>query len=419
VSEGYLLLLLVLLLASAFFSGTETAYFSLSRVFLKKMENSESRSTKRVIKLLRHPRRLLISLLLGNTFVNLAISSLSTVLALDIAHELGLRPSLVLTIQIIAITIIIVMFGEIIPKLVALSTANTFAQAVSIPLQIIRYLLFPLVWIVEKISLLISKKQVSDPHLNSIFTKEEFHNLIQSENLKHGLEEHEKQILAGLYRFREAKLTEIYVPRVKIKAIASDLSIQEIKDFVISAGHSRIPVYKGTIDEIVGIIYAKDLILYPEKTKLIDIMRPAWFVTGNMKVSNLLNQFKTRKLQMAIVVDEYGGTSGLISLEDILEMIVGEINDENDQDATPDIEQVEQAVFSVKGDCNIREFNHVFGVEIDPEEFDNLAEFLLSVFNHVPLPGEKHLLDNVIEFMIMEADGRSIKQVRITKLAEE
>lgn len=414
-----LLIIFVLLLLSAFFSGAETAFFSLPRIYLKKLENSKSASAKRILNMLRQPRQLLVTILLGNTFVNMGISSLSALVAIRFAKSMGVNTSMAVTLQVVVTTLVIVTFCEIIPKLVALSTANDFARIVSLPLQITNYVLFLPVWLVDKLSLLISSRQNSDKHLMSRLTAEEFHNLIQSEHSKHSLDENEKQMLVGLFRFREAKLTEIYVPRVKVQAIEANQTLDGLRDLIITSGHSRIPVYRETIDDIIGVIYVKDLLLFPEKKSITELMRPAWFVTENMKVQTLLNQFKTKKVQMAVVVDEYGGTSGIISLEDILEEIVGEIHDEYDVDETPELVRVDAKTCRVRGVYNIRQFNQEFNAAIDADEYDNVAEFLLSQFNHVPAAGEVHLLDNALVFKVLESDGRSIKLVEVTQLEEE
>lgn len=413
-----LLIIFVLMLLSAFFSGSETAFFSLPRIYLKKLENSKSASAKRILTMLRRPRQLLVTVLLGNTFVNMGISSLGTLIALKLAADLGKSPSGAVTLQVIVSTLVIVTFCEIIPKLVALATANSFARIVSLPLQVISYILYVPVWLIDKLSQLISAKPGSDKHLMSRLTTEEFHNLIQSEHSKHSLDESEKQMLVGLFRFREAKLTEIYVPRVKVRAIEAQQNLDDLRDLIIASGHSRIPVYRDTIDDIVGVIYVKDLLLFPEKASLTELMRPAWFVTENMKVQALLNQFKKKKLQMAIVVDEYGGTSGIISLEDILEEIVGEIHDEYDRDETPELIKVDNRTCRVRGVYNIRQFNQEFNSSIEADEYDNVAEYLLSQFNHVPAVGETHILDNVLMFRVLEGDGKSIKLVEVTKLED-
>nr|MDK2851046.1 magnesium and cobalt exporter, family [Candidatus Cloacimonadota bacterium] len=387
--------------------------FSLSRVYLKKLENSGSKSGKMVIRLLTRPKRLLVTLLLCNTFVNMAISSFSTLLALHLAEVYGWNISYTITIQIILVTTVILIFGEIVPKLIALSLANEISLWIAYPLHIIQFILTPVVWIFEKLSVAISRKGSIDPHVNQRFTHEEFNNLIQSESTSGSLEEHEKRMLVGLFRFREAEISEIYVPRVKITAIEENQSLEELKALAISSGYSRIPVYRDTIDNIIGIIYVKDLLLYPEKKSLTELMRPAWFITENMKVQSLLNQFKLKKLQVAIVVDEYGGTSGIISLEDILEEIVGEIQDEYDSDEIPEFTKISDEIYEISGNFSVRQFNQEFSREISVEEYDNMAEFLLAQFNHVPEVGEEYSLDENLKLEILDSDERSIKKIRV------
>lgn len=407
------LYLVVFILLSAFFSGSETAMFSLSRVYLKKLENSGGKSARMVLKLLLRPKRLLVTLLLCNTFVNMAISSFSTMIAYEMAKNQGWDLSLTITIQIILVTIVILIFGEIVPKLLALALANQISLLVAYPISVIQFLLSPVVWVFESLSKAVSRKGSIDRKIGQRFTHEEFHNLIQSESSSGSLQEHEKRMLVGLFRFREAEISEIYVPRVKITAIEENQSLDDLRELVLENGYSRIPVYRETIDDVIGIIYVKDLLLFPEKQSLTELMRPVWFVTENMKIQTLLNQFRLKRLQVAVVVDEYGGTSGIISLEDILEEIVGEIQDEYDADEIPEFIKLEDGSFLVSGNYSVRQFNQEFSREISVEEYDNMAEFLLAQFNHVPLVGELWSLDESLEFEVLDSDEKSIKQIRV------
>jgi len=413
VDDGKAFIIIVLLAFSAFFSGSETALFSLSRIYLKKLENTGGSSARRILNLLKRPRQLLITLLLGNTFVNMAISSFGALIAIQVSRYYGINPSLAISVQVVLTTLIILFFGEILPKLTALSTADSFSKFISLPLLLIRSILFPIVWVLERFSNLISRRQSLDKHLGAQFTHEEFHNLIQSESSSRGLEEHEKRMLVGLFRFKDAEIKEIYVPRVKITAIEENQSLDELKEVILASGYSRIPVFRESIDEIVGIIYVKDLLLYPEKTTIKALMRPVWFITENMKVQSLLNQFKQRKLQLAVVVDEYGGTSGIISLEDILEEIVGDIRDEYDKDETPELVKNEDGSYILSGNYSVRQFNQEFNCEIPVDEYDNLAEFLLAHFNHVPQVGEELVFEENLRFRILDSDEKSIKQIQL------
>jgi len=411
--------LLILLALSAFFSASETTMFSLSRIYMKKLENSAGKREHMVLKLLAKPRKLLVTLLLGNTFVNIAISSFSTLIAYQVAQANNWDLSLVITVQIVLVTVVILFFGEIVPKLIALSMANDLSLMLAYPLAFVQLLLSPVVWVFVKLSELLSGKTSAEKILSTRFTEEDFHNLINSESSSGSLEEHEKRMLVGLFRFREAEISEIYVPRVKVTAVEENQSLDELKALIVDSGYSRIPVYRETIDDIVGIIYVKDLILYPEKTCISDLMRPAWFVTENMKIQSLLNQFKQKKLQVAVVVDEYGGTSGIISLEDILEEIVGEIQDEYDADEIPEFSKVDSRTYLVSGNYSVRQFNQEFSREIPVEEYDNMAEFLLAEFNHVPNVGEELILDDGMKLEIIDSDEKSIKQIKIHILGDE
>lgn len=414
-SNSTLLWIGLFLLGSAFFSASETALFSLTKFQQKKLENSENKSDKRILKLLSKPRFLLITILLGNTLVNISISSFATLYSLFLKEHFGIRlaDSTLITIQIIVTTIIILVLGEIVPKLIAWAKAYPIARFVTIPLQIIGLVLWPVLKLLELFSHVLSKKKTG--LANAELTSEEFHSLIHSNNSMHSLEEHEKKILTGLFRLPKAEIREIIIPRVQITAIEGTQSLDELKQLIIQSGYSRIPVYNNSIDDIVGVVYAKDILLKPDMTDIANLMRPAWFVTENMKIQTLLNQFKSRKTQIAIVVDEYGGTSGIITLEDIMEELVGEIQDEYDVDETPSLNRIDENTVLVNGMCGIRELNSEFGLELDPEKYDNIADFLLEYFNHVPKINEKFVYQDNVEFTIIDSSKKRINKIRVER----
>jgi len=419
VSEGSSLYWIILFLAvSAFFSASETALFSLNKLQQKKLEGSDKKSDKRILKMLTKPRFLLITILLGNTLVNISISSFATVYSLWLKQHLGLTlsDSTIITIQIIVTTIVILILGEIVPKLIAWAKSYALAKFVALPLQIMGYVLWPLLKLLELFSKVLSRQKALSTE--DEITTEEFHTLIQSQNTMHNLEEHEKKILAGLFRLPKAEIREIIVPRVRIMAIEVSQSLDELKQLIVESGYSRIPVFRSTIDDIVGVAYAKDILLHPEIQTIDNLMRPAWFVTENMKVQTLLNQFKSKKTQIAVVVDEYGGTSGIITLEDIMEELVGEIQDEYDEEETPSLIRENERCVIVDGMFGIRELNQEMNLEIDPESYDNVADFLLEYFNRVPKVNEKLLYQDRVEFTILESDTKRIKRIRVEQLPE-
>jgi CBS domain containing-hemolysin-like protein len=201
-------------------------------------------------------------------------------------------------------------------------------------------------------------------------------------------------------------------PRVDIIAVDSSEGLKKVKEQIVESGHSKIPIYKTNIDNIIGIVYAKDVILNPTKKTLPALLRPSLFITENTKIQNLLNQFKNKKIQIAIVVDEYGGTSGLLSLEDILEELVGEIMDEYDKEK-PTISQLNDNEYTISGMCSIPELNETFNLNIDDEEYDNLAEFLYDNFNKVPKKNESFIYEGRVKFTITNIKAQRIQYAKM------
>jgi len=301
-------------------------------------------------------------------------------------------------------TFIILLFGEITPKLLAYSSPVKLAGFSSFILEIIKYALFPVIKILELISSFFSKN-ISSSEAN--LTSADFKNLINSRSTKESLEETEKKIIASIFRFSSTVAKEIMTPRVDIKAIESAEGLKKLKESIITSGHSRIPVYKKNIDNIIGVIYAKDIILNPDKNSIPALLRAPLFITENVKIQKLLNQFKRKKIQIAFIVDEYGGTSGLLTLEDILEELVGEILDEYDKEK-PEIAEISKNEFLVSGMFSIPELNERFSLNINEEKYDNLAEFLYDNFNKVPEKNENFTFENKVKFTISNVKAQRI-----------
>ena len=346
--ESFLYLLIIgYLVLSAFFSSSETAFFSLTKIQLKKIQKQKTKTSKRIFRLLQKPRELLIIILLGNTIVNVAASTTAALISIKIGNRFfqNIPEIFLILVEIILMTFIILLFGEITPKLLAYSSPVKLAGFSSFILEIIKYALFPIIKILELISSVFSKNKSSS---EANLTSEDFKNLINSRSTKESLEETEKKIIASIFRFSSTVVKEIMTPRVDIKAIESAEGLKKLKESIIASGHSRIPVYKKNIDNIIGVIYAKDVILNPDKISIPSLLRAPLFITENVKIQKLLNQFKRKKIQIAFIVDEYGGTSGLITLEDILEELVGEILDEYDKEK-PEISEISNDEFLVSG----------------------------------------------------------------------
>ena len=399
------------LIISAFFSGSETAFFSLSKIQIKKLEKSSNKSSKRILRLLSNPKELLIIILLGNTIVNVAASSTAALIAISIGEEYlpQFSQSLIMIVEIIIMTILLLIFGEIAPKLLAFSSPEKTARSSSFFLEIIKYLLWPIIIILEFISSIFSAKNKAE---QTNITSEDFKNLIKSKVTKHPLEENEKRIITSIFRFSSTDANKIMTPRVDIAGVDTSEGLQKVKEIIIRSGHSKIPIYKTNIDNIIGIIYAKDIILNPTKQSISSLLRPPLFVTENTKIQNLLNKFKRRKIQIAIIVDEYGGTEGLITLEDILEELVGEIRDEYDKEK-PNIVKLNNGTYSINGMYSISELNEKFILDIDEEKYDNLAEFIYDNFNKVPEENESFIYNELVKFTVKSVKARRIEYITL------
>lgn len=400
------------LIISAFFSGSETAFFSLSKIQIKKLEKNNNKSSKRILRLLNNPKELLVIILLGNTIVNVAAATTAALFAIRIGEKYlqHFSQSILMMIEIIIMTILLLIFGEIAPKLLAFSSPEITARSSSLILEIIKYVFWPIIKILELISSIFTTKKRKIEQTD--ITSEDFKNLIQSKVTQHPLDENEKKIITSIFRFSSTDAKRIMTPRVDIAGVDTSEGLQNVKDMIISSGHSKIPIYKTNIDNIIGIIYAKDIILNPKKQSISSLLRPPLFVTENTKIQNLLNKFKRLKIQIAIIVDEYGGTEGLVTLEDILEELVGEIRDEYDNEK-PNIVKQNNGTFSINGMYSISELNDEFILDIDEEKYDNLAEFIYDNFNKVPEENESFIYKDLVKFTVKRIKSRRIQYITL------
>lgn len=411
----------IFLVLSGFFSGSETAFFSLTKIKVKTFSNSEDSSFRRIYRLLSHPHRLLITVLLGNTIVNVAASSVATIIAINLSSKIFGQSSqqyvnYFVGAEIILMTILLLIFGEVAPKLIAYSKAEKFAKTSGIFVEMTYFIFYPVIKILELINKIFSKETITlKTNSNEEITSDDIHDFINSSTSNHPLMESEKKMIDGIFKFSSTKVKEIMVPRVDMVSIQINEPREKIIERIVHSGHSRIPVFKENIDNIVGFIYAKDLILNPNNKDFSKLIRTPLFVPENMKIQTMLNMFKAKKVHIAIVVDEYGGTSGLISLEDILEEVVGEIVDESDIE-DEQIVKLSENVFKLSGMISIDDLNSEFDLNIDEEEYDNLAEFLYDQFNKIPEQNEKLRYNDKAIFTISKKDNQRIIFVKMRLL---
>ncbi len=413
-----ILYLLVLILASGFFSGSEVALFSFDQKKLKDIKKVNKYLGSALGYLLDNPRNLLVTILIGNTLVNVWASFISVGLAFKFADIYKFDINIVLTIQIVALTVIILIFGEIFPKVVAAKFAFTFSKLVAIPLYWVNILLFPLSkTITELIKIATSKLKIdksSTAMLGSEFTD------LANLGVEAGtIEEEEQELIDGIVSFRSVTAREVMTPRVDMAAISTENSFEELIELITESGHSRIPLFEGNLDNIIGIIYAKDLLpfLTDEKLRdsisLVKISRKPMFIPESKIISDLMHEFQSKNMHVGIVVDEYGGTAGLVSLEDILEEIVGDIKDEYDKEET-EITKLSENIYEVLGKVPISEINELLEIDLSSEndDYDTIGGFIFTHTGTIPEIGLTFDY-NGINFTVKEVENKRINKILI------
>ncbi|HEX3074463.1 MAG TPA: hemolysin family protein [Ignavibacteriales bacterium] len=408
----------LLLLLSALFSGSEVALFSLDKEKILTLKNTPKVISEYILSLIEFPRRLLITILLGNTIVNVGASIISVSLALDIAEDYSLEKDAVLFVQIFVLTALVLLIGEITPKIWASKKPLQFAKFSSVPLYWISVLMYPVSKTLADI-IRHSIAKIKFDKSKTVISTSEFAELADLGIEAGTLEEEEHGLIHGIVSFKTVMVREVMTPRVDITSISSDSSFEEIMQIIVESGHSRIPLYGENLDDIIGIVYAKDLLPYlhdgeHKKTfNLSKIARKAMFVPETKFINELMKEFQEKKMHVGIVVDEYGGTAGLISMEDILEEIVGEIRDEYDKDEN-EISKVGDNVYLVMGKVSIYEINELLETQAIPEseDYDTIGGFILNNAGSIPQKDYSFVYENY-KFTVKDVTNNRVNKVLI------
>lgn len=418
-----LLFLLISFIASGFFSGSEVALFSLDRKKIKNTFSSSPLIRDYLVNLLDHPRRLLVTILIGNTFVNVTASLISVSLALEIAHAFGFSTNIVLTLQIILLTLLILIFSEITPKVWASKNHVLFAKYIAVPMYWVNVLIFPISeTITEAIKYFVSKIRID--RKKTAIKPEEVKELATLGLEKGTIEDDEHELIHSIVGFKSLMVSEIMTPRVDMIALSSDSDYTEVVNEITKTGRSRIPLYKDDLDDIVGVIYAKDLLPYFKNVEirknlsLQKLARKPMFVPKTKMINDLMHEFQEKKMHIAIVVDEYGGTAGLVSLEDIIEEIIGEIRDEYDKEENT-ITQLDENKYLILGRISLDELKESLEFNINTEDldYDTLAGFILNYAGQIPKENYSFDFEN-FKFTVKEVSNKRIKKVLLEKLTE-
>jgi len=411
----------VLLFASGMVSGSETAFFSLSPADIETLRNKNDKKSNLILQLRQIPKTLLATILIANNFINVMIVMVSTYL-MTLLFNLEQNAVLAFIIQIVVVTSIILIFGEIIPKILSNQKPLKMATITAPTLKLLITVFKPLSSILVKSTSFIDKKLVKKEAAPSMSELSEAIDITVADEA----EEEDKMILKGIATFGEKEASEIMRSRVDVIAVEYNTPFDEVLKIVVESGFSRIPVYKETFDHIVGLLYIKDLLPYLNKEKNFKwqkLIRPAFFVPENKKINELLQDFRTKKIHLAIVVDEYGGTSGIITLEDIIEEIVGEIRDEYDKGEQPfEYKKIAENVYIFDAKTPIIDFCKILDIDSDTfdsvkGDSDSLGGLILELEGKIPDKGEKIIYKN-FEFEVEDADERKINKLKVTVTEE-
>ncbi|MBK6265997.1 gliding motility-associated protein GldE [Marivirga sp. S37H4] len=408
-------LMVVLLIMSALISGSEVAFFSLSHDDLAKCKASNQPAEQTIISLLKDPKRLLATILILNNFINVGIVTLSTFVTWEIFGTKETEGLMVVILTAI-VTFLIVFYGEIVPKVYANQNNLSFATRMAPFLSVAGKFFSPLSWLLMSSSNIIEKRVKQKGFSISV---DELHQALEITSNKDTTEE-ERGILKGIVNFGTLSVRQVMKSRLDITAFDIEEDYHVLMDQINKNGFSRIPVYRDTIDKIEGILYVKDLLPYIEKDEHFEwqkLLRPGFFVPESKKVDSLLKDFQEKRVHMAIVVDEYGGTSGLITLEDVIEEIVGEISDEFDEDFDIAYNKLDDNTFVFEGKTSLNDFGKI--INEDPSYFDevkgeseSIGGLLLEINSKLPRAGEKILFKKYV-FTAVSVDNKRIKRVRV------
>ncbi|MBE0675939.1 MAG: gliding motility-associated protein GldE [Bacteroidales bacterium] len=413
-----IIFILFLLLLSALMSGSEVAYFSLTPSEIEKLKSSRSKKAAAALKLHDAPEKLLSTILVANNFINVSIIILSAFISSSLFDFSG-NPVLGFIIEVVAITFLLLLFGEILPKVYATHNHLGFALFMAYYLRTAYYIFKPVASALILSTSFIKKRAVNRQKGLSMSDLSDALNLSSVDTGE------DEKILKGIVKFGNISVSEIMTPRVDVMSLNIKSGFSEILPMIFESGFSRIPVYSDSFDNVKGILYVKDILPHTDKSdgfRWQSIIRPPYFVPETKRINDLLKEFQVKKIHMAIVIDEYGGTRGIITLEDILEEIVGEITDETDEDEVKYRKDNDNSYLFL-GKILLNDFYKILEIEGDPFELvrgdsETLAGLILELTGEIP-PKDHSVSYGRFMFTIASADRRRIKEIKVTLLNEE
>lgn len=409
VSIVILLIIIALIFFSAFFSSAETAMMSASKIKIRNLADDGNEKAKLLLKLLDNQSKMLSTILIGNNIVNIIVSSLTTILAQSLFGNIGI------TIGTAIITVVVLIFGEITPKTAAAINSEKMALRYVRVIYAITIIFTPIIWIINSLAFFVMKfLGINTKAREQAITESELRSIVDVSHEEGVLEEQEKKIINNLIDFGDDKAEDIMVPKIDVTCIDIDASYEDVMAVFKEEMYTRMPVYEGSSENIVGIINMKDLVLYKqdEPFNVRDFLREAHFTFEGKPLSELMLEMKKNAVSMMIVIDEYGSAVGIITLEDLLEEIVGEIRDEYDADEFDEIQQIKDDSYVVEGQMRLDDFNDNLGTELESDDYDTIGGYIIGKIDRMPKVGDVVFTGN-IKLAVTEVDNKRINKVRV------
>lgn len=410
-----LILLVILIILSGIFSASETALTAFKSMDLQEIENVNPKKANLLKLWLTRPNEILTAILLGNNIVNILASSIATIVTLKIVGEASGNAIAIAT---VSMTVVVLIFGEITPKVLAKTYSMKISGMVIGPIYIMSIVALPIIKLLMFITKIISKMMGVDIRQeNLMITEEEIKSYINVGSSEGVIEEEEREMIHSIIEFGDTTAKEVMTPRTSIFMLDSESTIDEVWDEIIESGYSRIPVYGEDYDEILGILYVKDLmVLAKNRTTNIpikNILREVYFVPDTKSIVEILDEFRKKQVHMAVILDEYGGTIGLLTIEDLIEEIIGEIKDEYDLHEEDEIEEIGEKKYKVDARINIEDLNKELYTEIpESEDYESLGGYILDVLGRVAEVDDTVLLDHV-KMTVLEVDKTRVVKILI------
>ena len=407
---GQLLTIILMVFLSAFFSSSETALTTVNKIRMKTLaENGDKRAAK-VLKVTSDSGKMLSAILIGNNIVNIFASSLATILAIDIFGDIGSG------IATGVLTIVILIFGEVSPKTMATIKADSFALLIAGIIDVLMIVLTPVIFVINKLaSGVLFLLRVNPNEADTAMTEDEIRTIVDESQESGAIEDEEREMIHNVFDFGDSLAKEVMIPRIDMTFVEADATFEELIDIYRENKYTRLPVYEDSTDHVIGIINMKDVILIDnvENFSIRNIIREPFFTYEHKNTADLFVEMRKSSIPLAIVLDEYGVTAGMVTLEDLLEEIVGEIRDEYDSDEEDAIVKLSEYEYMILGSTNLDDVNDELEVEFESDDYDTIGGYCLQLLDHLPEEKETLFTEDGCVIKIIEVDKNRIERVYV------